>query len=165
MIRRPRPVVASAVLAAAMITGIPGAAEAGFVYHGRDEPKAAAADDGPETRAKCGFASRPQDLPPPSLRTAHEGTPLPDARHSFWLNCGESLVAALARWGARHGVMVTQPAGGTDWRVVTPYRFRAASFAGALAELRTRLAHLDPRPVLRFDTRNRVLLVLGEDRQ
>ena len=161
MIRRAIPTVACAVLAAAMITAAPGAAGAGFVYHGRAEPRAAAPGDNPGVSSECGFVSRPQDPPP----VPHRDAPLPDARHSFWLNCGESLVAALARWGAGHGVMVTQPAGGTDWRVVTPYRFRAASFAGALAELAGRLDHLHPRPVLRFDARNRVLLVLGEDRQ
>lgn len=161
MIRRPRPTIACVILAAAMMTAAPGAAGAGFVYQGRVESEAKAPGDDPGARSACGFASRPQD--PPAV--PHRDGPPPDARHSFWLNCGESLVAALARWGAGHGVMVTQPAGGTDWRVVTPYRFRSASFAGALAELAGRLAHLDPRPVLRFDARNRVLLVLGEDRQ
>lgn len=160
MIHRPIPTVARAILAAALLTASPGAAGAGFVYHGRDEPEAEVTG-GPGGRSECGFASRPQDPPAAPYRDA----PLSAARHSFWLNCGESLVAALARWGSDHGVMVTQPAGGTDWRVVTPYRFRAASFAGALAELTGRLAHLDPRPVLRFDARNRVLLILGEDRQ
>ena len=160
MIRRPMPTVACVLLAAAMFTAVPDAG-AGFVYHGRDDPGAAAPGGGTGARSECGFASTPQDPPPVPRR---DGRP-PDVRNSFWLNCGESLVAALARWGAGHGVMVTQPAGGTDWRVVTPYRFRAASFAGALAELTSRLAHLDPRPVLRFDARNRVLLVLGEDRQ
>ena len=161
MIRRPRPTTACAILAAAMVAAAPGAAGAGFVYQGRDETVAATPGGPPGARSECGFASRPKDSPPVPNR---DGPP-PDARHSFWLNCGESLVAALARWGAGHGVMVTQPAGGTDWRVVTPYRFRSASFAGALAELASRLTHLDPRPVLRFDVRNRVLLVLGEDRQ
>ena len=147
--------VALAVALAGLCCAAPPSAEAAFRYRGT------AAQPSPHERpggeigpaSECGYASA-------SGRDA--GTAAADGRYSFWLRCGEPLVAALARWGAAHGVMVVQPPGLHDWRIVMPYRFRAAGFAGAIEQLRTHLQQHRPRPVLRFDAANRVLVILGE---
>ncbi len=156
--RTPAGPAAAAVLTAILLVGSMAApAAAAFRYRAATPPNGAPvrpAADPPTPDRSCSYSSADLLAAP----TPGAGSGGRDGR--YWLRCGETLVAALIRWGQPDDVLIVAPKGGSLWRASMDYRFLADGFDAALALLKHNLAASTGQPILHYDKANQVVTVL-----